>query len=108
MENDFCGGRLRKNLRRNEFLNVFQTGLANMLNAKQVLDKEFLETRCMLIEIAATLDRFDRALQADQDRSALQDDRLAILYRAIDLIASRDAAPDRAERMLNLFTELAE
>ncbi len=78
-----------------------------MLTAKQVLDKEFLETRCMLIEIAATLDRFDRAQQLDPDTSAPQDARLEILYRAMNLIGQRDATPDRAERILNLFTELA-
>ena len=79
-----------------------------MLNAKQLMDKEFLETRCMLIEIAATLDRIDRAQQRDEDPSAANDTRLEILYRAIDLIGQREATPDRAERMLNLFTELAE
>jgi hypothetical protein len=84
------------------------TGFATMLNAKQVLDKEFLEARCMLIEVAATLDRFDRAQQAEDDKSASSDARLAALYRAIELIGRRDATPDRAERMLNLFTELAE
>jgi hypothetical protein len=78
-----------------------------MLTAKQLLDKEFLETRCMLIEIAATLDRFDRAQQLAPDTSATTDARLAILYRAMDLIGQRDATPDRAERILNLFTELA-
>jgi hypothetical protein len=79
-----------------------------MLNARQVLDKEFLETRCMLIEIAATLDRLDRAEQDDAATSTADDARLKILYRAIDLIGQRDASPDRAERILNLFTELAE
>ena len=79
-----------------------------MLNAKQVLDKEFLETRCMLIEIAATLDRLDRAEQGDAAASVAEDVRLATLYRAIDLIGQRGASPDRAERILNLFTELAE
>ncbi len=78
-----------------------------MLNAKQVLDKEFLETRCMLIEIAATLDRLDRARSRDGNTAMAKEARLDIIYRAIDLISQRDASPDRAERILNLFTELA-
>ena len=34
----------------------------NMLTADKVLDHYYLDTRCMLIEIAALLDRYDRAV----------------------------------------------
>ena len=39
-----------------------------MLTAEKVLDNYYLDTRCMLIEIAALLDRFDRAATAGPGR----------------------------------------
>ena len=38
-----------------------------MLTPSKVLDLYFLEARCMLIEVAATLDRFDRAVDSDSN-----------------------------------------
>ena len=46
-----------------------------MLTAEKVLDKYCLEVRCMLIEIAATLDRHDRALE-ERAEDGPQDERL--------------------------------
>jgi hypothetical protein len=48
------------------------------------------------------LDRYDRAL-ADQPASA--DPRLEKLYESISVLAARNAAPNRAERLLNLYSE---
>ena len=75
-----------------------------MLTADEVVDAYYLEVRCMLLEIAATLDRLDRAAsQADpQPGRQAQVERL---YQALGLLAERQASPDRSERLLNLFSE---
>ena len=38
--------------------------MVNTRDAAQVLDHDFLETRCKILEIAATLDRIDRRRHA--------------------------------------------
>ncbi len=76
-----------------------------MLSAEKVLDHYFLDTRCMLIEIAAVLDRFDRALQRDPQGAASADDRLDRVYQALTLLAERETAANRSERLLNLFSD---
>ena len=76
-----------------------------MQTHQQVLENEFLEVRCMLIEIAAMLDRYDRAtLRATE--AAHADKRLEKIYQSLALLANRDTMADRSERLLNLFTEL--
>ena len=76
------------------------------MSAREVLDHYFLETRCMLLEIAATFDRLDAARERDKDSSPLEDPRFQTICRSLDLLADRDATPDRAERLLHLFSEL--
>lgn len=73
-----------------------------MQTALQVLDHEFLDTRCMLIEIAAMLDRYDRTGQGDAG-----DPRIDLIYQALAVLANRDASANRSEQLLNLFTQLA-
>lgn len=75
-----------------------------MLTPAKVLDNYYLDTRCMLIEIAAMLDRHDRALQIAGEGG--DDDRLDQIYQALTLLADREASPDRSERLLNLFSDL--
>lgn len=75
-----------------------------MLTAKEVLDKEFLETRCMLVEIAAIMDRHERAGGGD-DHEDEADERLQQIYQALDVLASPQASPDRGEQLLNLFSD---
>lgn len=75
-----------------------------MLTADKVLDHYFLDTRCMLIEIAAMLDRYDRSV--GRAGKAAADDRLDRIYQALTLLADREATPDRSERLLNLFSDL--
>ncbi len=77
-----------------------------MLAAGEVLGTYFLETRCQLIEIAAMLDRLDRAAAAGSG-DPLADVRLARIYQSLALLAKPETTPDRAERLLNLFTDLA-
>ena len=75
-----------------------------MLTAQRVLDDYFLDTRCMLIEIAATLDRYDRAVAHSED-SCAEDFRLRVIYDALTLLAQRDLPPERSRRLLDLFSE---
>jgi hypothetical protein len=77
-----------------------------MLKAAEVVDRYYLEVRCMLLEIAATLDRLDIAAQRDDDSDASQDARVQQLYRSLALLADDSATPDRAERLLNLFSDV--
>lgn len=73
-----------------------------MRAADQILDETFLEVRAKLLEIAATLDRIDRASDEGQpltDRSVPQREQLD---EAIRICLSE--GPDRAERLQKLFS----
>lgn len=77
------------------------------LSADEVLNRYFLETRGKLLEIAATLDRIDRA----RDGAILDEDpRYRKLLAALALLAEPAVGPaperlaDRAERMQMLFS----
>ena len=76
-----------------------------MLTADKVLDKYYLEVRCMLIEIAATLDRHDRALEA-RAGDGEKDERLEKVYEALLILSKPSNTPDRSERLLNMFSDL--
>jgi hypothetical protein len=71
-----------------------------MLDKNGVLDRYFIECRCMLLELAATLDRYDRAGGA----AAPKDDRLPLMQQAVQLLGRPSERPDRAERMLKMLT----
>jgi hypothetical protein len=77
-----------------------------MLSASEVLDRYFLDNRCMLLEIAATLDRLDAAAGRDGDSLPVEDPRFQTIRRSLELLADRSATPDRAERLLHLFSDL--
>jgi len=76
-----------------------------MLTAQQVLDHYFLESRCMLLEIAATLDRYDLAEGRAGQPAGSGDARLEKIYQSLALLADRDSAANRAERLLKLFSD---
>lgn len=78
-----------------------------MLTAERVLDEYFLDNRCMLLEIGAMLDRYDVACDRDL-RPGAADPRLEKIYASLAILADRDATPDRAERLLNLFSDPAD
>lgn len=67
------------------------------LDAPDVLDREFLEVRARLLQVAAALDRLDRAAG---DVSA--DPRLDKIRRALAILENPQA--DRAERIQLLFS----
>ncbi len=66
-------------------------------DAPAVLDREFLELRAGLLQIAAQLDRLDRATG-----SAAADPRMHGIQQAIESLAS--AEPDRAEQVQLIFS----
>lgn len=83
-----------------------------MLTRSEALDRYYLDVRCQLVEIAATLDRIDRG-DGDVDES---DPRLtqlrgavALLAESLDGVLPQDDAgrPNRSERMLLHFSDLA-
>ncbi|QDT43781.1 hypothetical protein Pan241w_38850 [Gimesia alba] len=76
-----------------------------MQTALQVLDREYLEARCSLLEIAAALDRIDRASD-EEESNDFNDSRLDLLNQAIALLTEKSHLPNRSERMLLLFSDL--
>lgn len=74
-----------------------------MLNPQEVLDHDFLENRCMLLEIAATLDRYDAAA-ARSGTPTQPDPRLEKLYQSLRILAESREEADRTERLLRLFS----
>jgi hypothetical protein len=77
-----------------------------MLTAGEVIDNCFLEVRCALLELAATLDRHDLAAEAGSDETPIGDARLDKIYQSLAILAEKETSPDRAERLLNLFSDL--
>ncbi len=66
-----------------------------------VVDLYFMEHRAKLIDIAAFLDRLDRA---DAGSGSAEDDfRVAAFRRAIELLS--DGKPERARRVLELLSD---
>jgi hypothetical protein len=74
--------------------------LASPRNAVEILDQHYLEVRCKLLEVAATLDRIERA---DDDGRVKRDPRLDLFRQALDILASDGF--DRAERIQLLFSD---
>jgi hypothetical protein len=67
------------------------------ISAANVLDREFLGIRCRLIELAATLDRIDRA-----DGSVAADPRWLQIRHSLDTLANH--AGGRAQDIEMLFS----
>jgi hypothetical protein len=65
--------------------------------APDVLDREFLEIRAKILELAASFDRLDRG-----DGSVAGDPRMTLVQNALQIL-QRDAA-DRAEEIQLLFS----
>lgn len=67
------------------------------MTKSQVLDREFLVVRAKILEIAAALDRIDRA-----EGDLPQTDQRQLLYNAIEELLKD--SPDRAEAIQLLFS----
>jgi hypothetical protein len=68
------------------------------LDAENVLNRYFLEHRAKVLDVAAFLDRLDRA-----EGDVVQDTRVRSLRHAIALLL--DGKPDRARRILELLSD---
>jgi len=68
--------------------------------AKEVIDRYFLENRAKLIDLAAFLDRIDRA--AGNEAPGI-DYRLRALFSALDVLT--DGRANRAGRVLEIFSD---
>jgi hypothetical protein len=67
-------------------------------SALDVLNREFLPLRGKLIEVAAALDRVDRA------GGAPDDPRIGQIRRSLELLAQPRESPDRAEQVQRIFS----
>ena len=76
-------------------------GLGAPKSSPELLDMFFLDSRCALLEIAAALDRIERAEGADE---AFKDIRLRRLLRALRLV--QNGKGNRVEQCLILFSDL--
>lgn len=71
------------------------------MNAPDLLDREFLTMRAKILELAASLDRLDRAGD-DHAATIAGDPRLERLRQGFDILRSVDG--DRAKRVQQLFS----
>jgi hypothetical protein len=67
-------------------------------NALETLNREFLSLRGKLLEVAAALDRIDRA------GGASDDPRVGQVQRSLKLLAEPRESADRAEQMQMIFS----
>ena len=77
-----------------------------MLTPSQVVDAYFLESRHQLLEIAAYLDRYDAAVARGHDRNghaAADEKKLAVIRRALAIVAEQKPAKERTVALLELF-----
>lgn len=69
------------------------------MNSKQILEREFLDIRAKILEVAAALDRIDRG-----EGDVNSDSRMQLIANAISIIASEQPDPIRAEKIQLLFS----
>lgn len=73
--------------------------MLNTRDAVDVLDRDFLECRCKILEIAAIFDRIDRAPARHGEPP---DPRLGHLRRALEALL--EPGPGRAETIQRIFS----
>ena len=74
-----------------------------MLSFDQTVAGEVLNARYHVLELAALLDRLDEAAKRE-GRASAADVRLKPLFEALAVVAGKSDRPDRAERILRLYT----
>ena len=80
-----------------------------MLTPAQVAETYFLESRHQLLEIAAYLDRYDAAVArsgGSNGQAAADEKKLALLRRALEIVAEQKPAKERTVALLELFATL--
>lgn len=75
-----------------------------VLDAEQVLDRQFLQMRWRCLSLAADLDRIQRA--AGGPDLLRQDPRLQTLFRAMGVLLDPTDTPTRAEHVQMLFSDI--
>jgi hypothetical protein len=73
--------------------------MPNFRTKQEVLNRDFLETRCKVLELAASLDRIDRASRSGAESP---DSRLAQLRQALEALL--EPGPGRAETVQRIFS----
>jgi hypothetical protein len=94
-------------------IHVLQGLMPNMLSAAQVAETYFLESRHMLLEIAAHFDRYDAAVAREtggitNGRAASGPGGIASMARlreAVAILAAPHADRERTETLLELFAK---
>ena len=66
-------------------------------SSSEVLDREYLEIRAKILELAASFDRFDRG-----DGSVDGDPRLSLIHEALQVLQGENG--DRAEQVQLIFS----
>lgn len=74
-----------------------ETTMTTPMPAADVLDREFLQIRAKLLELAASFDRFDRG-----NGSVGNDPRIKLIHQALDVLAG--PSEDRTEQIQLLFS----
>ncbi len=69
------------------------------LTQRELIDEQFMQHRTKVLDLAAFLDRLDRAAEADAE----DDFRLVALRRTLD--ALRDSHPGRVERIQMILSD---
>ncbi len=75
--------------------------MPNSRNVTDVLDRDFLETRCRILDVAAALDRLDRA-SVQSGEGLHPDHRLNQIHQAIEALLV--PGPGRSETVQRLFS----
>ena len=87
---------------RHRILNIRSISLLMALTPQQIIDSEYLESRCALLEIAAALDRYDTAVEQTGETAA-NTEKLDCLRGALALLAKPGSSKNRAEQLLHHF-----
>lgn len=75
-----------------------------MLTGPQILDRYFPEVRARLIEVAAVMDRLNRANE-HSGTTTVDDERLAMLHESLQVLAENSTRPNKAERIQMIFSD---
>ena len=71
------------------------------MNSAEILEREFLEMRAKVLELAACMDRLDRA-----DGDVANEQKMINIRKGIEIINEHE--PDRAKRVQLLFSRAYE
>lgn len=78
------------------------TNKPSKLTPEELFEREFLPARSKILELAATLDRLDRAGASDERNGGSNESRRALIEQALKLLL--EPHDNRAERIQQLFS----